>query len=173
MNWDTLLETDERLLWEGRPAPRCFTFRRWIHSVFGLILMAPALVWLDGGQALAVERGEPLWGVIPWLGVALASYFLVGHLLLARLDWEGTFYAITDRRLIALGGWPRRSAWTLPLNRLRHLRLRPRGRDLGSLYVSGQDSRERRVLSCLEHPARAIALLEEAVRRNLTEESSG
>jgi len=168
MDWSRLLDGDEQLLWEGRPAPRCYTFRHWIHSVFGLILLAPSLVWLDGGQTLADKHDEALWSVLPWLGVVVSGYFLFGHLLVARLDWEGVFYAITDRRVIAVGGWPRRRLRSIPVEHLRHLRLRPKGNDLGSLHLGGSSPEERCAFSCLEHPARAVALLEDVVHRNLS-----
>ena len=55
MDWEKCLQEGEQLQWSGRPAPRCFTFRHWIHSVFGVLLFLPSLVWLDGGHALAAE----------------------------------------------------------------------------------------------------------------------
>jgi len=172
MDWQAYLADGEEVRWCGRPAPRCFTFRHWPHSIFGVLLLPLALVWLDGGRALAESRGEVVWGLLPWLGIGLALYFLGGHLLLARLAWEGTFYAITDRRVLATGGWPVKRVRDLPLDQLRNLKLRPRGRDLGSLLLAGARPEERLALVCLEHPAKAIALLEEAVVANLGQDEA-
>lgn len=170
MDWNKYLQENEKLCWSGRPAPRCFTFRHWIHSVFGLLLFFPALVWLDGGQALAASRNEAIWAVIPWFGIALALYFLLGHLLKARIEWEKTFYAITDQRLLVQGGWPRTGLRELPLSTLRHFKLKPKGAHLGSLLISGSEPKERVALTCLEHPELAVQLLEQAVQVNLGRE---
>jgi len=167
MDWHPYLEKGEELRWCGRPAPRCYTFRHWPHTLFGVLLLPISLVWLDGGQSLADSRGEAVWGVLPWLGVAVAAYFLCGHLLLARIVWEGVFYAITDRRVLAVGGWPVRRSRSLHLDQLRHLKLRPRGRALGSVLVTGDCPEERLSLVCLEHPDKAVSLLEAAIVENL------
>ena len=166
MKWQNVLPEDEEILWEGRPAPRCFTFRRWYHSIFGLLLLPLCWVWLDGGQALAVSRSEPLWGYIPWAGFAVACYFVCGHLVRARLEWERTFYAITSQRVVAVGGWPSKQVRTLPRASLRHLKLVPRGEQLGSLFLRGGGA-EVLVLACVEHPSSAIELLEAWIRENI------
>lgn len=166
MDWQYRLVDGETLRWCGRPAPRCFTFRHWIHSLFGVLLLPLAWVWLDGGRAMAGATGQQLWGVIPWLGVALALYFLCGHLVWARLAWERTFYAISDRRVMTVGGWPFSRHQEIQLTELQYVKLIPRGANLGSVLVYGCGKGSRAVLACLEHPHKAIALLEEALRVN-------
>lgn len=166
MDWHGMLNADETLRWCGRPAPRCYTFRHWAHSVFGLLLLPISGVWLDGGRSLASTTGQPLWGMLPWLGVMVALYFLCGHLIRARLAWEKTFYAISDQRVLAIGGWPVCRQQEILFSDLRYLKLVPRGRELGSVRLNGSNGSQV-VFSCLEHPGKAVALLEEAIRRNL------
>jgi len=164
MDWQSRLVDGETLRWCGRPAPRCFTFRHWIHSLFGLLLLPLAWVWLDGGRAMADATGQQLWGVIPWFGVVLALYFLCGHLVRARLAWEKTFYAISDRRVMTVGGWPICHHQEIQLAELRYVKLIPRGEQLGSVLIYGCEKGSRAVLACLEYPHKAITLLEEALQ---------
>ena len=73
------LQPGETLCWEGRPAPRCYTFRHWRHALFGLLLCAFCTVWTWLGVQQAAEQGWPwlAWVPLPFLGYALwlAVYF--------------------------------------------------------------------------------------------------
>ncbi|PLY02902.1 MAG: hypothetical protein C0624_07555 [Desulfuromonas sp.] len=168
MDWQVHLEEGEQLRWSGRPAPRCFTFRHWIHSLFGLLLLPLVWLWLDGGQALVQSTGNRLWEWLPWLGVVVVLYLLCGHLVRARLAWESTFYAITDRHILTTGGWPINRRRQMCLAELRYFKVIPRGADLGSLLISGNQAHQKMVFACLEHPQRAIELLEKVVHENMS-----
>jgi len=166
MDWKAYLQEDEELCWSGRPAPRCYTFRKWIHSVFGLLLLPLFWVWLEGGNELSASRGEIVWSVLPWIGIVISGYFLFGHFLKARMEWERTFYAISSRRVLATGGWPVRSIKELPRGKVCHVKLVPRGGQLGSVYIRSQDRPEPLVFSCIEYPDKPVGFLEAEIRRH-------
>lgn len=163
MDWSSWLEEGESLRWEGRPAPRCFTFRNWRHSLFGLFLLIIAVYWQIVALELAMAYGLSFIAWIP-LPVLLAALFLsLGHLLLSRLEWERIFYAITDRRVLVLRGIRRQRLHALPLVQVTYFRLKYQAENLGTLRVHGAPSARPLVLHCLEHPRRATELLEESM----------
>ncbi len=163
MDWAPLLEPGEKVLWSGRPAPRCYTFRNGAHSLAGLVLLLPTLVWWWLGRDLAAGGGSAMaaWLPVPFLLVAL--YLVAGHLVLARLEWEGLFYALTDRRVLVLRGWPRRRLREIPLCALRYFSLRPLGADLATLKLLADPPSRPLNLCCLEHPSLLTPFLEEAI----------
>ena len=166
-SWPTLL-SGESLQWEGRPAPRCYTFRQWRHALFGLVLTAICAVWAWLGVQQAAEQGWPwlAWVPLPFLGYAL--WLGCGQLFAARLEWSRVAYAITDRRLtLRRGLWRLREA-SLPLDRVTWFRLEPHGEELGTLQVRGGEGDPALLLHCIEYPRRATVLLEAAIKaRNL------
>ena len=85
-SWPTLL-SGESLQWEGRPAPRCYTFRQWRHALFGVVLTIVCGVWEVMGVQQAAEQGWRwlAWVPLPFLGYALWLAF--GHPL---PEGEGT-----------------------------------------------------------------------------------
>lgn len=161
MNWDALLQEGEVLRWEGRPTPRCFTFRNWKHSVFGILLLLVCVYW----QAMAFplsrtyDAGFLVW--IPFPFVLVALYLCFGHLLLARLEWERVFYALTDRRILVRRGLFRPRVEEMDVAALTWFRLSPQGRDLGTLRVRAEVENRDLVLSCIEYPRKVTDLLEE------------
>ena len=77
------LTADETIRWHGRPAPRAYTFRNWRHSLLGLALLLPCLIWQLVGIELAAD-GAPSW--VAWLPLPfnLATLYLAfGQLLIA------------------------------------------------------------------------------------------
>lgn len=163
MDWSCWLEEEEAVRWEGRPAPRCFTFRNWRHSLFGLFLLVIAVYW----QIIAIELGAVYrLSFIAWipLPVLLAALYLsLGHLLLARLEWERVFYALTDQRVLVLRGIRRQRLHALPLVQVTYFQLRRQAENLGTLRIHGDPSSRPLVLHCIEHPRGATDLLEAAV----------
>jgi hypothetical protein len=166
MDWAPYLEESEAIRWEGKPAPRCFVFRNWRHSVFGLLLLLFSVFW----EMVGLQLGEVYdsWA-LPWIPVpfvAAGLWLAVGHLLLARLEWEKVFYAVTDRRVLARRGFFRLRLETVLLSDLTHFRLQPLGAELGSFRVTGGEPPRTVNLSCIEHPRRLTALLESALAAN-------
>ena len=60
MDWNPHLEPGETVRWEGRPAPRCYTFRNWKHSLVGLLLLILTGFWQVMSFGLARDYGLPL-----------------------------------------------------------------------------------------------------------------
>lgn len=166
MDWSSWLRSGETVHWEGRPAPRCFTFRNWRQSLFGVFLLVLAVYWQIVGIELAREYQLPLVAWIPLPVLLAALYLSIGHLLLNRMEWEKVFYAVTDRRILVLKGLSRQRLFDLPLDRVTYFQLRPHGAELGTLRISGGPSSAPLVLHCLEHPRQVADLLEAALRAN-------
>jgi hypothetical protein len=163
MDWSSQLAADESVLWEGRPAPRCYVFRNWRHSLCGLLLLLLSTWWLAVGYQLA-HLYDWLW--LAWLPlpfVLLGLYLALGHVLLARYEWERVFYAVTDRRVLVLRGLFRPHFESLPLPEVTYFQVRPHGRDLATVRICSGMSRPHLVLLCIEHPGRLIELLESAM----------
>ena len=164
-SWPDLLP-DEELCWEGRSAPRCYTFRQWRHALFGGLLTIFCMVWLWMGVGQVAATGWVWPALLPLPFFAYALWLAVGQLLAARLEWNHVAYAITNRRLIVRGGVLRPVEVTLPLEQLTWFRLQPHGEELGSLRVHGRDGDPVLFLHCLEYPRRPAELLEAAIKRN-------
>ena len=167
MNQDFVLENGETLCWEARPAPRCYTFRHWRHSVFGLIFLAICSCWQVLGFSMAETYHVPWLVWLPLPFVLAGLYFFVGHLVQARLEWNHVYYAITDRRVVTQRGLTRRRKQFIELSEVTYFRLHRQSAQLGTLRVhKGQE--QCLVMHCIEHPRRATDLLEEAIKNNQT-----
>jgi hypothetical protein len=153
------LEAGEEVCWEGRPAPRCYTFRHWKHSIFGTVFLAICIYWQVLGFSLADEYDLPWLILLPLPFLLLGLYFSVGHLIQARLEWNRVYYAITDRRLLTQRGLMRLHTDELKLEEVTYFSLHQQGEELGTLRVH-QGSEKHLVLHCLEHPRKATDLLE-------------
>ena len=154
----------ERVRWEGRPAPRCYTFRQWRHALFGLFLAIVSTVWLWLGVQQAAEQGWPwlAWLPAPFLGYAL--WLGCGQLFAARVEWTRVAYAVTDRRIIVQHGLFKPCLTVLELERVTWFRLQPLGAELGTLRIHGEAGDPVLVLDCIEYPRIPAALLEAAIK---------
>jgi hypothetical protein len=154
------LASAEEIRWEGRPAPRCYTFRRWRHSIFGLVFLAICSYWQFLGFEMA-ETYESIW--LAWLPMPfllLGFYLSIGHLLQSRLEWNHIYYAITDRRLLVQRGFLKKRIESLELSEITYFNLHRQGEQLGTLRVHKEQEKPL-TLHCIEHPRRATDLLEE------------
>jgi hypothetical protein len=160
------LAVGEEIRWQGRPAPRCYTFRHWRHSIFGLVFLAICSYWQILGLEMA--REYDLWWLawLPLPFLLVGFYLAVGHLLQARLEWNHVHYVITDHRLLVKGGLLKRRCEVLQLSEITYFNLRHQGEQLGTLRVY-KDKERVLTLHCLEYPRQATDLLEEAIKINL------
>jgi hypothetical protein len=95
------LNDNEKLLWQGRPAPRCYTFRHWFQALIGTVIFLASSFWLMVGMQLAKAEEVPSVLLIAPLLLAVVAFFVgPGQLIFARLRWERIFYALTDQRLL-------------------------------------------------------------------------
>ncbi len=164
MNWESVLDEGEVLRWQGRPAPRCYTFRNWRHSLFGLFLTLFSAYWQSTGLKMAEEYQLVFLALLPTPLLLVGLYLAIGHLVLARLEWERVFFAVTDRRILLQKGLFRRQVRALALDDLTYMTIRPLGETLGSLRMEGGRPENRLVFSCLEHPRIVADLLEPVIR---------
>jgi hypothetical protein len=165
VDWDRFLEAGERLLWSGRPAPRCYTFRNWKHALVGLLLLLLGLWWQAVGLQLAAVYQLPILVWIP-LPVCLGGLYLgLGQVLKSRLEWEHLFYAVTDRRLLCCRG-RNPDVRQLPFDAVSHFRLKPYAAELSSLAIYAGSTEQRLDFKCIEHPRIVTDLLEQRMRRN-------
>lgn len=159
MNWNDVLNHGERVLWEARPAPRCFVFRQWQRALFGAVFLLLCLIWQAWGFAVARahDANWALWLPLPFVLIGLQ--LSVGRLVAARLEWPHVAYAITDSRLLVRCGLLRRRLLSLELTEITGFRLIFQSENLGTLYIYREKERLR-TLYCLEYPRRATDLLE-------------
>lgn len=156
------LAADETLLWQGRPAPRAYTFRNWRHALFGLALMLPCLLWQLVGIELAAA-GSPAW--VAWLPLPfnLASLYLAfGQLLIARLEWEQVLYAVSDRTIYQRRGFFRPRLRCLPLAAVMNVRKKGLGPNLATIRIVGKEG-EALLFAAIEHPELLLRLFPDAV----------
>ena len=156
------LAADETLLWQGRPAPRAYTFRNWRHALFGLALMLPCLLWQLVGIEL-VATGSPAW--VAWLPLPFnlgSLYLAFGQLLIARLEWEQVLYAVSDRTIYQRRGFFRPRLRCLPLATVTNVRKKSLGPNLATIRIDGREG-ESLLFAALEHPELLLRLFPDAV----------
>lgn len=110
---DRELQPGERVLWFAQPDPRLMRRGTWIVSIFGLVFMGFALVWIlmTAGGAAAV--GGRIGGIIGFGLFSLCGlpFLGVGGAMLTGPLWIGKraarmAYVITDQRAIIWeAGW--------------------------------------------------------------------
>ena len=167
MDWSPFLEAEEVVEWEGRPAPRCFTFRHWKQAAFGLFFLVICLVWLLTGMQVAQEYQKVWLGLLPIPFVAIGGYLAFGPLLLARLEWENVYFALTDRRLITLRGVRRQRSVAVNREDLIYFQLKKQGAELATLRVHARPEDPVLFLHCVEHPFQLADLLKKVVEKNI------
>lgn len=159
MDWSLYLEREEDVRWQGRPAPRCYTFRKWKHSIFGLALLLLSLFWW--GLGMRLTAGE-LRNWLPLPFALAGAYLSFGHLLWSRLQWERVFYAITDRRIIVHKILPTRVLFC-PLAEVTRFDLYPVGENLGTIKITAEGRKSPLTLECIEYPEVPASMLRRAI----------
>lgn len=158
-NWP--LQDNEQLLWQGRPAPRCYVFRHWLQGLLGTVLFLACSFWLMIGFQLVRAQNYSSWLLsIPVLLVVGSFMVGPGQLLLARLRWEKIAYALTDQRLLVRNRLFSHKISAYSLNDFRGCKRKRYGKNLLSLRLSFRDSAPA-ILECLEHPELLLQHLEE------------
>jgi len=105
LGWEWPLEDGELLLWQGRPAPRCYTWRNWKLALAATMLFLASSFWWMLAYQLMLTEGYPWWlQLIPAPLVLLSIWFGPVNILLARVRWEKLFYALSDKRLLVRDG---------------------------------------------------------------------
>lgn len=163
MTADFILLPDEEIIWEAKPAPRCYAFKNWRLSILGLLLILLAVY----AEVIGVGQSE-VFGPALLRGVVLLIFLLglwlaIGQVLWARREWERVFYAASDRRLLMQRGLMRPVLQSMDLASVSGYRLHVLGQDLAWVQVFGQTDEQTLNFHCLEHPRRLTRILEKAM----------
>lgn len=158
--WDKLLEGEERIVWQGRPAPRAYTFRNWRWSMQAAAGLAMVLFFRQGNGPLQVNYAVDQWWT--WAGLVVGFWAGIGHILWARMEWEHVFYLMTDRRLVAVSGIMGRRHQVLCLDQLEKVEQQALGTSLSTVKVFGGG--QRMTLHCLEYPHHLLQFLSSHVK---------
>jgi hypothetical protein len=162
------LAADETIRWQGRPAPRAYTFRNWRHALFGLALMLPCLLWQLVGIEL-VANGAPGW--VAWLPLPFnlgSLYLAFGQLLIARLEWEQVLYAVSDRTVYQRRGFFRPRLRCLPLAAVTNVRQKKLGPNLATIRIDGEDG-ESLLFASIEHAELLLRLFPAATAGDIVQ----
>lgn len=161
MDWQRHLQEGEQLLWQGRPAPRCYTFRNWRLALIGVLLFLVSSFWQMLGLQL-VEDGHawPL-ALIPVPLVVISFIMGPGQLLLARIKWERIFYSLTDKRLLLQHGILKNKIQEIPLGEVANWQQKKYGEQLASVRIQLNSGNKFTVLHCLEQPQNLIDRLDQ------------
>ena len=164
-DWQWPLQDDEMLLWQGRPAPRCYVFRRWKQATVGTVLFFASSFWLLLAYQLMQTDGYPWWLLL--IPAPLVIGFLLlgpGALILSRVRWEQVFYALTDERLLLRGGLLKARVESVCLADVVDWKQKNYGAQLASLRLQLKNKRPLFLL-CLEQPQNLLAHLAREVKK--------
>jgi len=146
--------SNEPILWQGRPAPRCYTFRLWKQALAGGLLFLLSSFWL----LLAIElggEGYSRWLLLLPLPIMLGSFvFGPGQIMLARWRWPKTYYSLSRDQLLVVG------TQVLDVGEIRRVKIKTYGERLASLRFSAGEN-DFLVLYCIEEPLGLLNILHE------------
>lgn len=153
------LHEHETLLWQGRPAPRCYLFKHWLQALLGTLLFLVSSFWLMLAWELCRDQSYSLWLLTPPLLLVLVCFALgPGWLLMRRWRWESIFYAVTSSRVLVVRGCVR-AVGEYSRKDLQNFQRRNYGDRLASIKLDfGQQGVQ--ILECLEHPELIVELLD-------------
>lgn len=151
---------DEELLWQGRPAPRCYTFRHWRRALMWTFICVLTGAW----QVLTwlTMSADSVWSVVflptPLLLIALS--LSLGGLVRARLEWEHIFYIMSDTCVRIQRGRGKRVSRYLHAG-LKDVRLEfyHNNASTGLGWVHFQFGNQKVTLECLEDAQKAYTIL--------------
>ncbi len=151
-DWQWPLGIDEELLWEGRPAPRCYTFRNWKLAAAGTVLFLACSFWMMLGYELVKSEGYSMMLVVMTAPLVVASFLLgPGHLILSRWRWEKIFYALSDQRLFIRSGLLQTRIRAYPVQNFTRWQRRRFGEELASIRILRGDDPPL-IIACIEQP---------------------
>lgn len=98
----SLLQPDERVLWQGQPDVWDYSMRgAWYLIPFSLLWGGFAIFWEISALTNGAGPFFALWGL---LFVAIGLYLIFGRILVARREAYRTNYAVTNQRVLIVGG---------------------------------------------------------------------
>ncbi len=143
---------DEKVLWQGRPAPRCYTFQYWKQALIGSTLFLASSFWLMLALEL-IGEGHPFWLALFPLPLVVGS-FIFGPLqiIIARWRWAKIFYQLTEQSLYFT------ESKSVQLAEITEIKVKRMGKQLASLRVAVEGSSPL-IIHCIEQPDSLLALL--------------
>jgi len=152
LDWQWPLTAGEELLWQGRPAPRCYTFRNWKLAAAGTALFLACSFWMMLGLQLEEFHEYRLILLIFTVPLVVATFLLgPGQLLLARWRWENIYYAFTDQRILLRDGLLQPRISSYPAADISGWQQRRFGEQLASVRILRGDETPL-VFACIEYP---------------------
>lgn len=151
-DWQWPLAQGETLVWQGRPAPRCYTFRHWKLVLAGTALFIACSFWLMLALELedTVEYSNLL--VLMAAPLVVCSFLLgPGQLILSRWRWENIFYALSDRQVLIRGGLFQPRIRRYPVADISGWQQKRFGEQLASIRILRGDDAPL-IFACLEYP---------------------
>jgi hypothetical protein len=92
--WDAILDTDEKILWQGRPDPAFhIDFGKALEMVFGLFFWGFSIFWIS--MAAAMAGPFALFG-LPFFGIGF--YMVIGQHFWKTYLRRHTWYTLTNKR---------------------------------------------------------------------------
>jgi len=165
LGWEWPLESDEQLLWQGRPAPRCYVWRNWKLALAATMLFLASSFWWMLAYQLAVNEGSPWWlQLIPAPLVLVSIWFGPVKILLARMRWEKLFYALSDQRLMIRDGLFDAQIESVLLDQISDWQQKKYSDQLVSIRLILKDH-PAVILFCLEQPQNLLGHLQREVKK--------
>jgi len=165
LGWEWPLEDGESLLWQGRPAPRCYIWRDWRLALTATVLFFASSFWWMLAYQLMLDEGYPWWiQLIPAPLVFLFIWIGPIRILLARIRWEKVFYALTDRRMMVRDGQFKAELTSFPIDDVLSWKQKKYSDQLISLRLELKN-RPPLILHCLEQPQNLLGHLQREVAK--------
>lgn len=130
---------DERILWQGKPNIRDYVFRgAWYLIPFSLLWGGFAIFWEIG--VLTAPRAPVFFAILGIPFVLFGLYLMVGRFFVASREAINTSYAITDRRVLIIGGAFRRTFTAIEVTQLPEMQLDQGRNGRGSITFGSSPS---------------------------------
>jgi len=137
------LESDEKLIWCGKPAQGILFYPVDIFMIpFSLLWGGIALIWEYFAIILIIKKPEvnhlffPVFG-IPFAFVGL--YMLFGRYIIDKKQRENIQYGISNKRIFIIRGKKKQSIVRLNLNRLKSINIKERKDGRGTIIFGEKD----------------------------------
>lgn len=112
------LSPGESLLWSGRPRQGILFRASDLTTIpFSILWTAFAIYWEYNNYV----RGEPLFSLFGISFVVVGLYFVFGRFIVDALVRRGTYYGVTDSRILILTELPTRKTHSIDLRTLRSI----------------------------------------------------
>ncbi|MFO7765015.1 MAG: hypothetical protein R6V33_01135 [Pelovirga sp.] len=150
---------NEDLLWQGRPAPRCYLMRHWRSQIICIVALVISIYLF----VAAFQRDFSVT-TLTLLLLPVLFFLALGpvHLIVRRRRWESVFYAVTSQRLLIQRGANQQIS-CYPLTKLQAVAIHSYTEHLADVELIFADSRPI-LFECLEEPENCLRVLPPQVK---------